>query len=193
MSEEELPNFWSARVLEYREEDAIANSIASASKIRVDLSLIKELRRYFPHLDKGDKNVKTIRGPADLPRGLDAAEEMLYIKDRSNYILLVYENYKGRLERLQSIVRSTLLAKREIQGLKNEGQRNAILELTIPEVEENLSRVKRVLSAATRIVSNTNQSYNILKTQVDIIKEMMYEAGLTKAVKRGGEKLSDRI
>ena len=191
---DEHPNFWSARVVEYRDEEAIAQAIASASKVKVDLSLIKELRTYFPHLKEGEKEVKSIRGPADLGRGLDAAEYMLYTKDRANYIILTYENYKGRLERLQSIVRSSLFSKREIQGLKNEAQRGSIVELTAPEIEDKLSKVKRVLGAAKLVVTNTNQSYNILKTQVEIIKEMMYEAGLTKAMRgKGSDKLAERL
>lgn len=190
MADEDFSNFWASRVVEYRDEETISNAIDSATKFKIDMSLIKELRGYFPHLSKGEKSAKTIRGPADLIRGLEASEEMLYIKDRANFIILNYENYKGRLERLESIVRSSLLAKREVLALKNEAQRSAILELTAPEIAEKLSRTKRILAAATRVVSNINQSYNILKTQVEIIKEMMYEAGLTKAV---NQKLSERI
>jgi len=190
---DELPdNIWAARVVDYREEPAISAAIASSKKFRVDLSLIKELSGYFPHLDRGEKRVKSIRGPADLGHGLEVADEMLTTKDRANYILLTYENYKGKLERLHSIVQAHLISKKEVMVLKNDAQRKAIVSLTCPEVEEKISRVKRVLDAAQRVVNNTNQTYNILKTQVEIIKEMMYEAGLSNA-NRKREKLANRV
>lgn len=192
-STDELPDdFWAARVVVYREEEAIAAAIASSKKFKVDMSLLRELKGYFPHLDNGERKLKTIRGPADLDRGLEVADKMLTTKDRANYILLVYENYKGKLERLHSIVQANLLAKREVLNLKNEAQRKAIVSLTCPEIEDRLSRVSRILDAAQRVVQNTNQTYNILKTQVEIIKEMMYEAGLTGATRRGG-KLADSV
>ena len=185
-------NYWAAKVVEYREEPAIARSIASASKFKIDISLVKELSMYFPHLDREERKLKTIRGPADLDRGLEVADEMLTTKDRANYILLTYENYNGKLERLLSIVQSHLFSKKEVLQLKNDAQRKAIISLTCPEIEDRLSKVNRVMDAAQRVIQNTNQTYNILKTQVEIIKEMMYEGGLSNA-NRKREKLADKV
>lgn len=192
MTEELKEDVWLVRVSEYREEPVIEKAVNSAKKFKIDLSLVKELATYFPHLDGDERQVKQIRGPADLGVGLEVADKMLVIKDRASHIILVNENYQGRLERLHSIVRSHVLSKREVMSLKNDAQRSAIVALVCPEIEERISRVKRVLDAAHRVVSNTNQSYNILKTQVEIIKEMMYEAGLTKAV-RNRPKLSEQL
>lgn len=180
-ADEEPENFWTARVVEYREDAAIAAAVASSQKFKIDMTLIRELKTYFPHLEMGERKVKKIRGPADLGRGLDVANEMLTTKDRANHILLVYENYKGKLERLHSIVQAHLFSKKEVMALKNDAQRKAIVSLTCPEIEDRLSRVNRVSDAAQRVVQNTNQTYNILKIQVEIIKEMMYEAGLSNA------------
>lgn len=185
-------NFWAAKVVDYREEPAIAKAIASSLKFKIDITLVRELSGYFPHLDQGERKLKSIRGPADLDRGLEVADEMLTTKDRANYILLTYENYKGKLERLLSIVQSHLFSKKEVLNLKNDSQRKAIVSLTCPEIEDRLSRVNRVMDAAQRVVHNTNQSYNILKTQVDIIKEMMYEGGLSNA-NRKRVTLADKV
>jgi hypothetical protein len=189
--EEAKENIWTVRVIDYREEPAISAAIASAKKFKVDLSLVKELSGYFPHLDDEERKLKSIRGPADLGRGLEVADEMLYIKDRASYIVLIYENYKGKLERLHSIVHSHLLSKPEVMSLKNDAQRKAIVSMTSPEIEEKLSRVGRVLSSASRVVHNINQTYSILRTQVEIVKEMMYEAGLSKTARRS--KLADKV
>ena len=58
-------NFWAAKVVEYREEPAIALAVASARKFKTDLSLIKELSMYFPHLDNGERKLKSIRGRSE--------------------------------------------------------------------------------------------------------------------------------
>lgn len=185
-------NFWAAKVVDYREEPAIAKAIASALKFKIDLSLVRELSLYFPHLDSEERKLKSIRGPADLDIGLEVADGMLTTKDRANFILLTYENYKGKLERLLSIVQSHLFSKKEVLQLKNDAQRKAIISLTCPEIEDRLSKVNRVMLAAQRVVHNTNQTYNILKTQVEIIKEMMYEGGLSN-VNRKRVKLADKV
>lgn len=187
-----VENFWAARVVEYRDEPAISRAISSSKKFKIDSSLVKELSGYFPHLYEGEKRAKSILGPSDLHVGLEVADYMLHTKDRASYVLLRYDDYKGKLERLHSIVSSHLIPKREIMGMKNDSQRKAIVSLTCPEIEDRLSRVYRILEAAKRVVSNTNQSYNILKTQVEIIKEMMYEAGLSNA-RNGKTTLADRI
>jgi len=184
-------DLWVTKTVEYRDEPAIAQAITSSKKFKIDLSLITELSGYFPHLDDGENAVKSIRGPSDLGVGLEVADRMLTTKDRASYIILVYENYKGKLERLHSIVHSHLLSKKELMALKNDAQRKSVVSITCPEIEDRLSRVNRVLDAAHRVVNNTNQSYNILKTQVEIIKEMMYEAGLSNATRKSSNLASD--
>lgn len=182
MTEELQEDFWLVRVEGYRSEPAVAKAISSALKIKIDTSLIRELKTFFPHLASDEKKVKQIRGPADLDAGLEVADKMLAIKDRASNIILVHENYQGALERLHSIVRAHVLSKKEVMGLKNDSQRNAVLSLVCPEIEERLSRTSRVLAAAHRVVSNTNQTYNILRVQVEIIREILYNSGLTKSL-----------
>lgn len=177
-------NWWSSRIVDYREEPCIEHALASAKKFKFDMSTITELQTYFPHLETEDQKVRQIRGPADLSIGLEVADRMLHMKDRASHIITINENFKGSLERLHSIVRSHLFSKKEVMGLKNDAQRQSIVSLTCPEVESRLSKAGRILDTATRVVSNINQSYNILKLQVDILTQLRYEGGLTKSLSK---------
>tara|TARA_R100001132_G_C3257853_1_gene82923 strand:- start:30 stop:602 length:573 start_codon:yes stop_codon:yes gene_type:complete len=184
-------NWWTVKVSEYREDPVVEASLRSAKKFKADLSLIKELSGYFPYMEDADTSIRQIQGPADLSVGLEVSARLLSIKDRSSYISLVYTNHKSKLERLHSIVRSHLFSKREVMGLKNDAQRQSIVSLTCPEIEDALIRISRILDAAQRVVLNANQSFNILRVQVDILKELRYEAGLTKAMR--GQKLATEL
>lgn len=182
-------DIWHVRANSYRSEPAIESSISAMTKksFQPDISLISELHNSFPFLRVQDEDSRTIRGPADLVRGLAVAAELQAIKDRAAEITLSYNNVRGRIERLYDIVKTNVLIKKEVMALKNDQQRTAVVSLVCPEIEDRLAEVNRVLSAADTITRNVNQSYNILKLQVDIVKEMMYEGGLTKAI-RGGDR-----
>lgn len=175
---------WETRAGVYREEAPVSRAIESSKKIKVDLSLLQELRDYFPRLRESDEGTRRIRGPADLDLALKALDEIHGIKDRSAEIIMVYTDYKSRLERLFSIVETQLLTKREVLMLKNDAQRKAVISITAPEIADRLSKVTRILHAAETVSKNINQSFNIVRAQADIVKEMMYEAGLTGATKR---------
>ena len=187
MSIEDDNGLWQARADSYRDEPLIADAIRSSSRknLKPDTSLIAEFSNYFIFLRDGEESTRTIRGPADLSRGLSVASELQAIKDRAAEIILFYDNMRSRLERYHDVVKSSLFLKKEVIVLKNDTQRNAVVSLTCPEIEDRLSSVKRVLSSAELVSKNVNQSFNILKTQVDIVKEMMYEGGLSKALRSG--------
>lgn len=187
MSDNEFAEIWESRVSMYRMEPDIANAIAKASKktFNVDPSLINELGNSFPFLRNQDEDIRIIRGPSDLNRGLAVAAELQALKDRAAEITLRVGDVRSRLERLKDVVRIHVFLKKEVVALKNDAQRNAVVSLTCPEIENPLSLAVRVLEAAELVTKNVNQSYNILRVQVDIIKEMMYEGGLGKAQKLG--------
>lgn len=182
-------DIWQVRATSYRSEPAVEASLAQMTKksFQPDLTLISELHDCFPFLRTQDEDSRTIRGPADLTRGLAVAAELQAIKDRAAEITLSYDNIRARIERLYDIIKTNVLIKKEVMALKNDQQRNAVVSLCCPEVENRLADVKRVLSAAETVTRNVNQSYNILKLQIDIVKEMMYEGGLSKAI-RGGDR-----
>jgi len=185
MTVEDDIGIWQARADAYRAEPVVENAIRSACKknLKPDVTIIGELHSYFPFLREGEESTRTIRGPSDLNRGLAVAAELQSIKDRAAEVILSYDNMRGKLERLHDVVRSTLFMKKEVILLKNDAQRNAVVSLTCPEIEDRLSAVKRVVSAAEIVSKNVNQSFNILKLQVEIVKEMMYEGGLSKSLK----------
>ncbi len=176
---------WQARVSQYRDEPAIERAILTAKKssFKPDTSLISELHNSFPYLREQEENARTIRGPADLNRGLAVSAELQAIKDRAAEVTLRYDNIRGKLERLHDIVRTNIFLKKEVMLLKNDPQRLAVVAMTCPEIEDRLSAVKRILAAAETVTKNVNQSYNILKLQVEIVREMMYEGGLAKVTK----------
>lgn len=180
-------DIWQARVSQYRLEPAIAGAIVSATKkgLKPDTSLISELHGCFPFLRQQEEGARTIRGPADITRGLAVAAELQAIKDRSAEITLMYDNVRGKLERLHDTVSTNLLVKKEVILLKNDSQRSAVVSLTCPEIEDSLSAVRRILAASETVTKNVNQSFNILKLQVEMVKEMMYEGGLSKAMRSG--------
>jgi hypothetical protein len=182
-------DIWQARVSQYRDEPAIEQAILTAKKkaFKPDTSLVSELHNSFPYLREQEENARTIRGPADLNRGLAVSAELQAIKDRAAEITLRYDNIRGKLERLHDIVRTNVFLKKEVMFLKNDPQRLAVVSMTCPEIEDRLAGVKRILSAAETVTKNVNQSYNILKLQIDIVREMMYEGGLAKAM-RGGDR-----
>ena len=178
-------DIWHARTIEYRSEPAIETSIMAMAKesFKVDLTLISEMHECFPFLRTQDEDARTIRGPADLTRGLAVAAELQAIKDRAAEVTLSYDNLRARIERLYDIVKTNVMLKKEVISLKNDQQRSAVVSLCCPEIEDQLSKVKRVLSSADTVTRNVNQSYNILKLQIDIVKEMMYEGGLAKTLR----------
>lgn len=182
-------DIWHVRANSYRGEPAIEASISAMDKksFKSDLTLISELHECFPFLRTQDEDSRTIRGPADLNRGLAVAAELQAIKDRAAEITLSYDNVRGRIERLYDIVKTNVLIKKEVMALKNDQQRSAVVSLCCPEIEDRLADVKRVLAAAETVTRNVNQSYNILKLQIEIVREMMYEGGLAKAM-RGGDR-----
>lgn len=178
---------WQVRVSQYRDEPAIAAAITTSCKrgFKPDTSIISELQASFLFLREHDDNSRAIRGPADLSRGLEVSSKLQALKDRAAEITLRYDNIRGRLERLHDVVRTNLFMKKEILLLKNDPQRLAVVSMTCPEIEGRLSAVKRILSSAELVTKNVNQSYNILRLQIDIVREMMYEGGLGKAMKGG--------
>jgi hypothetical protein len=193
MTDELATNSWQARAAEYRQEPPIAKALDSAKKIKIDMSILDELQQYFPHMEEADKLVKRIHGPADLQKGMEIAEQIKSYKDRTSYLLLTLNPVKGRLERLLSIVRAQLFLKKEVLNLKNDTQRNAVISITCPEIEEKLDRVSRLVDAAHLVNQNINQSFNILRTQVEIVKEMMYEGGLSNVGRKSKQTLADKV
>ena len=184
-------DLWQLRIAQYREEPIISAVLKTVPKFEVDTSLMKELRTFFPHLEEGDLSVRQIRGPADFEAGLSASGRMLAIKDRVASITMAYEDYKIRAERLHTVIRSHISTKKEFLSLKNEAQRSAIVSLAARELEALQTKIHRILSACHLVTKNLNTSYNMLKMQVDIVKEMRYEAGLTRAV--SGSPLSKEL
>lgn len=180
-------DIWQARVSQYRDEPAIEQAILTSKKkgFKPDTSLISELHNSFPYLREHEENARTIRGPADLNRGLGVTAELQAIKDRAAEVTLRYDNVRGKLERLHDIVRTNVFLKKEVMFLKNDAQRSAVVSMTCPEIEDRLASVKRILSAAETVTKNVNQTYNILKLQIEIVREMMYEGGLAKSMKGG--------
>jgi len=176
-----MPAAWQTLALEYREAPAIQIALTSSSKprLKADLSLIRELSHAFPFLREEDKATMSIRGPSDLSRALGTASELQSLKDRAAEITLIYSNMLSHLERLRDVINTHVLLQPEVLKMKNAGQRTAIVSLVCPDLDDRLSRVKRVLSAASTVSKNINQSYNILKLQIEVVKEMMYEGGLT--------------
>lgn len=177
---------WELRISVLRKEPTVEAAIRVAttkSGLHADLSLIRELSTCFPFLREEEEEIRTIRGPADLTRALEIASKLQAIKDRSAEISLQHNNMRGKLERLYDAAESTILLDRDVVTLRNESQRHAVVNRTIPEIVDALSNVKRVLDASDAVTKNVNQSYNILKLQVEVIREMMYQGGLTKALK----------
>lgn len=181
---------WQVRVSEYREEPVVASTLSLVPRLKVDMSIMRELREFFPHLEDENQSVQHIRGPADFAVGLSASGRMLAIKDRVAFITMTYEDYKHRAERMHTVIKSHLTTKKEFLSLKNEGQRSAIVSLVARELEDLQSKLNRVLSACHLVTKNLNVSYNMLRMQVDIVKEMRYEAGLTRAVTNSGGPLA---
>lgn len=178
-------DIWQVRVSQYRDEPAIEAAILSVRKksFKPDTSLISELHNSFPFLREKEEQARTIRGPSDLNRGLAVAAELQSLKDRAAEITLTHDNVRGKLERLRDIIHVNVFLKKEVILLKNDAQREAVVTMVCPEIEDRLSAVKRILSAAETVTKNVNQSYNILKLQIDIVREMMYEGGLAKAMR----------
>ena len=183
---------WEDRVEGYRQEPVVRKVLDLLEKksLSIDLSCIKECHGYLPFLREKDSAVRQINGPDDFDRIIDLVNELNVLKDRVSSILLRYRDVKSRLERGRDLVRHHITLKREvISALKNENQRVALLGQIMPEMEDRICECDRVIGAADTVYKSLNQTYNLLKIQVEAMSQMFYQAGLSNVENKLNKKL----
>lgn len=170
------PDVWTLRVSRYRTEEPIPTILEQINKPRfvLDKTLETELKGYFIFSQKSEQKPRGIRGPADYETALHIFEEIQVVKDRVGEILLTYKRIQDDLEHLWDTARVYILTKPEVAGAKSESVRLAIVSRTVPELEDLLSGVKSYVTAAELLTRNLNKTYDILATQVDTVKQMVY-------------------
>jgi hypothetical protein len=172
---------WAIRVSKYRTEEPIKNilEIVTKPKFVVDKTIETELKNYFIFVQKGELKPRSIRGPADYETALEIFEEIQTIKDRAAEIQLTYASIISDLERLWEIARAHIILKPEIASAKSDTIRYAVLSKTISELESIKSEMASHLKSAELLTKNLNQTYNIINSQVETVKQMVYWRSLT--------------
>lgn len=174
MIEESDP--WIMRVIKYRGEEPITTILSKVVQPRyvLDNSIETELRGYYIFLQNSEERPKSIRGPADYETALRVFDEVQTIKDRVSEILLVYTRITYDLDRMWDICKTHIILKPEVASAKSDTVRMAVIAKTVPELEDLLAKTKSNVASAELLTKNLNKTYEVLATQVDTIKQMMY-------------------
>lgn len=175
------PDIWTLRIQRYRTEEPIPTVLDAVTKPRFvfDKTIETELKGYFIFIQKTEQKPRGIRGPGDLETALHIFEEIQTVKDRVGEILLTYRRIQDDLERLWDTARVYILTKPEVANAKSESVRLSIVSRTVAEVEDALALAKSYVTASELLTRNLNKSYDILASQVDTIKQMMYWRSLS--------------
>jgi archaellum component FlaC len=172
---------WALLIPKYRNEEPIVTILQTISKPRfvIDSSIETELKNYFIFVQKGELKPRSIRGPADYETALEIFEEIQTIKDRVSEMQLTYASINNDLERLWELAKAHIILKPEIVSAKSDTIRLAVLTKTISELEEVKKKVATHLKSTEILTKNLNQTYNIVHSQVETIKQMVYWRSLT--------------
>jgi hypothetical protein len=174
-------DIWVQRIVRYRMEEPIPTVLAQITKPRfvLDNTIETELKGYFIFVQKSELKPRGIRGPADYETALQVFEEVQTIKDRIAEILLTYKRINDDLERLWDVARVHIMLKPEVASAKSDAVRLAVVARTVPELEDIMARTKSYVESAELMIKNLNKTYDILATQVDTIKQMVYWRSLS--------------
>jgi hypothetical protein len=169
------------KVTDYRLEEPVLSILKSIKNIKVDESILEELKTY--RVFSSSAKIKFIHGPEDFDTLFDVFETVQVQKDRVCEIQLKYMELKSNIDHLYNIVKNHLWLKPEIIELKNDGQRNIIVSKVIPEIEERQHKINLIIASAELINKNLNSTYNIAKEQSITVQQKMYHRNLTETDK----------
>lgn len=172
---------WTLKIAKYRTEEPIVSILEAVQKPRfvIDKSLETELKNYFIFVQKSELKPRSIRGPADYSTALEVFEEVQTVKDRVAEIHLTYTSINNDLDRLFEIARTYIILKPEVAGAKSDTIRQAVLSKTVSELEDIRSNITSLLKSSEILTKNLNQTYNVLNSQVETVKQMVYWRSLT--------------
>ena len=172
---------WTIKVAKYRTEEPIVTILETVTKPRfvIDKTVETELKNYFIFVQKAELKPRSVRGPADYSTALEVFEEIQMIKDRVAEIQLTYSSISNDLERLWEIAKAHIILKPEVASAKSDTIRHAILSKVVSELEDLRSTVSGQLKSAEILGKNLNQTYNVMNSQVETIKQMVYWRSLT--------------
>ena len=165
------------KINEYRLEEPILSILKQISKIKIDNTILQELKTYRVFDKQND--IKYVRGPEDFDVILEIFDTIQRMKDRVCDITLTFMSINYDLARFYNIAKNHLWLKSEMMELKNDPQRYVTISKTIPEVEERQEIIKLILESAEVIVRNLNMTYNVAKEQSVAVQQKMYHRSLT--------------
>jgi hypothetical protein len=167
---------WALRITQYRNEEPIITILDTVRKPKFvpDPSVEIELKSYFLFIQKNESKHKSIRGPADYDTAFEIFEELQVKKDRVAEILLTYQRISSDLDRLRDVAKDHIILKREVLNARSEAVRMAIVARTIPELDDLIANINAIIQSAEILTKNMNKTYDILHTQVDTVKQVMY-------------------
>ncbi len=168
---------WSERILAYKNEEPIVTILAAVNRpgFVIDDSIHKELQGYFLFIQKeGTKVPRSILGPGDYPTISRILDDLQPVKDRAAEVLMAFTKTKNDLRRLHDLGRNHLILKSEVINLKNEAMRTAVVAQTLHELEIALSKVEAIIESAEILIKTSNQTYNIVDSQLEAVKQSVY-------------------
>lgn len=172
---------WALLIPKYRNEEPIITILQTINKPRfvLDSTIEIELKNYFIFIQKGELKPRSIRGPADYVTALEIFEEIQTIKDRVSEMQLTFTSIYNDLDRLYELAKAHIILKPEVANAKSETVRMSVVTKTVSELEEVKKKVGTYLKSTELLIKNLNQTYNIVWSQVETIKQMVYWRSLT--------------
>lgn len=183
---------WVIRIAKYRTEEPIVTILETVTKPRfvIDKTVDTELKNYFIFIKNSEMKPRSVRGPADYQTALEIFEEIQMVKDRVAEIQLTYAGINNDLERLWEIAKTHIILKPEIAGAKSDTIRYAVLSKVVSELEDLRTAVGNQLKSAEILTKNLNQTYNIMNSQVETIKQLVYWRSLTLPTDKSSQPLN---
>jgi len=166
---------------QFRSDPLVAMAIERVEKemaFRLDDSLHRELDTYFvaslPTATGEKRSLPTrLSRDSDFEVVIGTLEDIQAKRDRVTQILLSLQSFRARITDLFEIIEGHLYKRKEIQELKSEYMRTAVVHSIVPELQQRISNVKVLIDKCDLIVRNLDKTYYTIATMLEAARFYM--------------------
>lgn len=167
---------WDGLVATYKREDIVKEAVQYVKDTKRSLdveALEQELKRYLVYSEKKNAGSRKIL-PETLETALEVMHEIMHYKDRTSSMWIELRRLQTRLNHYYNAASSRILIKRDVQNLRSEGQRTAVVNAVLYKLTKRIDLVDNLIEMCEHVSRSLYQTYQSIDLAIDIVKIMIY-------------------
>lgn len=168
---------WDGLISTFRREDIVVEALKYVKDTKAILdvdALEQELKGYLVYRSKKSAALRKIV-PETLETALDVLHEIMHFKDRTTSMWIELRRLQARLSDYFEAASSKILIKRDVQSLRSEAQRTAVVNAVLKRLNRRMALVDNLIDMCENVSRSLYQTYQSIDLAIDIVKVMTFK------------------